>query len=141
MLPNAKTENGLPARTILFDSWYAGADNLKLIGRLGMLFVTTLKSNHRVSLTSESGYIHLQELVSSTEQLVHGLSITLKELRFRVINPCTPCNTLCLTTIYGLNYAAHTPLFQTLKAKVLIIKLPRALLNALTTFLLMLLDA
>src|SRR5579859_1535403 len=84
MLLNAKTDKGLQAKTVLFDSWYAGVDNLKLIVRLGMVFVTTLKSNRMVSLTPEGGYIHLQDLVWSAEQLEHGLSVKLKELPFRV---------------------------------------------------------
>ncbi|MEP7286712.1 MAG: transposase [Chloroflexota bacterium] len=80
---NAKNGKGRQAKTILFDSWYAGVDNLKLIIRLGMGFVTTLKSNRIVSLTPESVYVHLQDLVWTAEQLEHGLSITLKELPFR----------------------------------------------------------
>jgi hypothetical protein len=84
MLLNAKNDKGLQAKTVLFDSWYAGADNLKLIIRLGLYFVTTLKSNRMVSLTPEGGYIHLQDLVWSAEQLEHGLSVKLKELPFRV---------------------------------------------------------
>ena len=84
MLLNAKSDKSLQAKTILFDSWYAGVDNLKLIVRLGMMFVTTLKSNRMVSLTPESGYVHLQDLVWTAEQLEHGLSIKLKELPFRV---------------------------------------------------------
>jgi SRSO17 transposase len=84
MLVCAKSDKGLQAKTILFDSWYAGVDNLKFIIRLGMYFVTSLKSNRMVSLTPEGGYIHLQDLVWSAEQLEHGLSIKLKELPFRV---------------------------------------------------------
>jgi len=84
MLVRAKSDKGLQAKTILFDSWYAGVDNLKFIIRLGMYFVTSLKSNRMVSLTPEGGYIHLQDLVWSADQLEHGLSIKLKELPFRV---------------------------------------------------------
>jgi hypothetical protein len=84
MLLNAKHDKELHAKTVLFDSWYAAADNLKLIVRLGMVFVTTLKSNRLVSLTPQGGYIHLQDLVWTAEQLEHGLSIKLKELPFRV---------------------------------------------------------
>jgi hypothetical protein len=62
MLLNAKNDKALQAKTVLFDSWYAGADNLKLIIRLGLYFVTPLKSNRMVSLTPEGGYIHLQDL-------------------------------------------------------------------------------
>ncbi len=84
MLLNAKSDKALQAKTILFDSWYAAADNLKLIVRLDMWFVTTLKSNRLVSLTPEGGYVHLQDVVWTAEQLEHGLSIKRKELPFRV---------------------------------------------------------
>ena len=48
MLLRALSDKGLQAQTILFDSWYAAVDNLKLIERLGRYFVTTLKSNRLV---------------------------------------------------------------------------------------------
>jgi len=68
-----------------FDSWYASVDNLKLIHRtLGMFFVTTLKSNRLVSLSKEQGYVHLQELCWSEEQLQRGVLAKLKELPFLV---------------------------------------------------------
>src|SRR5579859_3791311 len=41
MLVRAKSDKGIQAKTVLFDSWYAGADNLKFISRLGMYFVTS----------------------------------------------------------------------------------------------------
>jgi len=85
MLLRAKSDKGIKARTILFDSWYAAADNLKLIHRLNMVFVTTLKSNRLVSLSRESGYVHLQDIEWSEEQLRHGISVKLKELPFRVL--------------------------------------------------------
>lgn len=84
MLLNAKSDKELEAKTILFDSWYAAADNLKLIIRLGMYFVTTLKNNRMVSLTVEGGYLHLQNLTWNAAQLEQGLSVKLKELPFRV---------------------------------------------------------
>ena len=84
MLIRAKSDKNIQAKTILFDSWYAAADNLKLIVRLGLYFVTTLKSNRMVSLTPEGGYIHLQDLVWNADSLEHGRSIKLKELPFRV---------------------------------------------------------
>ena len=49
-------EGKLLARTILFDSWYAGSTNLKRIHRAGWTFLTTLKSNRLVSLAKESSY-------------------------------------------------------------------------------------
>jgi len=84
MLIRAKSDKNIQARTVLFDSWYAAADNLKLIVRLGMSFVTTLKSNRLVSLTPYGGYIHLQDLLWDANRLEHGLSSKLKELPFRV---------------------------------------------------------
>jgi len=84
MFIRAKSDKELKAKTILFDSWYAAAENLKLIVRLDMYFVTTLKSNRMVSLTPEGGYVHLQTLVWNEETLEHGISVKLKELPFRV---------------------------------------------------------
>ncbi|HEX2909931.1 MAG TPA: transposase [Chloroflexia bacterium] len=55
MLLAAISDKALEAKTILFDSWYASVDNLKLIERLGRYFVTTLKSNRMVSLSVEGG--------------------------------------------------------------------------------------
>lgn len=43
MLEHAITDKYIQARAALFDSWYAGADNLKLIYRLGLIFFSTLK--------------------------------------------------------------------------------------------------
>ncbi len=84
MLVRAKSDKNLKAKTVLFDSWYAAADNLKLIVRLGLYFVTTLKSNRMVSLTPEGGCVHLQALVWDADALEHGLSVKLKDLPFRV---------------------------------------------------------
>jgi SRSO17 transposase len=84
MLVRAKSDKQLQARTILFDSWYASVDNLKLIVRLDMFFVTTLKDNRLVSLSKEEGYIHLQDIEWTAESLAHGLSVKLKEVPFRV---------------------------------------------------------
>jgi SRSO17 transposase len=84
MLLAAIADKQLQARTILFDSWYAAADNLKLIARLNRYFVTTLKANRTVSLSIESGYVHLEELEWSQAQLETGQLIKLKELPFKV---------------------------------------------------------
>jgi hypothetical protein len=85
MLVRAKSDKRLQANTVLFDTWYASVDNLKLIHRtLGMFFVTCLKSNRLVSLSKEQGYCHLQEMVWTDEQLRHGLAVKLKELPFLV---------------------------------------------------------
>jgi len=84
MLVAAIGDKGLQARTILFDSWYASVDNLKLVERLGRYFVTTLKSNRMVSLSPESGYVHLDKLEWDETQLQNGQSVKLKELPFKV---------------------------------------------------------
>jgi len=57
MFVNALTHKQIKARTILFDGWYASAENLKLIHRQKWTFFTTLKSNRLVSLSKEHGYI------------------------------------------------------------------------------------
>ncbi len=72
------------ARTVLFDAWYASVENLKLAHRLGLTFSTTLKANRLVSRSPQTGYVHLDTLDWTAEQLEHGLSVKLKELPFRV---------------------------------------------------------
>ncbi len=84
MLVRAKADKAVLANTILFDSWYASVDNLKLIHRLGMVFVTTLKSNRMVALSKEEGYIHLDQLQWSAQQLARGQTVKLKEMPFKV---------------------------------------------------------
>jgi hypothetical protein len=84
MLTRAKTERGIQANTVLFDAWYSSVSNLKLVHRLGMTFLTTLKSNRMVSVTKEQGYIHLDQLEWNDEQLEHGQTVKLKEVPFKV---------------------------------------------------------
>ncbi len=84
MYLRALTDKGIQARRILFDSWYAAADNLKLIHRAGRFFYTTLKENRRVSLSKETGYVHLHEVEWTEEQMQTGISIRLKEVPFSV---------------------------------------------------------
>jgi hypothetical protein len=84
MVMNAVSDKGIQAKRILFDSWYASVDNLKLVNRLGLIFFTTLKSNRMVSLSKEIGYIHLQQIEWTPEQLENGLMIKLKEVPFKV---------------------------------------------------------
>ena len=100
MLIRAKSDKRLQANTVLFDSWYASVDNLKMIHRLGMVFVTTLKSNRLVSTSKEQyeaskeqnkkqgkakggknkGYIHLDTLEWSQDALRHGQLVKLQEM-------------------------------------------------------------
>jgi len=84
MFVNAVDHKQLQARTILFDGWYASAENLKLVHRRHWTFFTTLKSNRLVSLTKERGYIHLEESEWTPERLVRGLLVKLKEVPFKV---------------------------------------------------------
>jgi hypothetical protein len=84
MLLHAVADKLIQARTVLFDSWYAGADNLKLIHRLGLIFFTTLKENRLVSLTKKRGYIHLDQIAWTPERLQNGVIVKLKEVPFKV---------------------------------------------------------
>ena len=84
MLVRAVGDKGLQAKTILFDSWYAAADNLKLIHRLNLVFFTTLKENRLVSLSKEDGYIHLDQIEWTPERLQDGVLVKLKEVPFKV---------------------------------------------------------
>lgn len=84
MFINAVANKGLLCRTILFDSWYSSVDNLKLIHRCGWTFFTTLKSNRMVSLSKESGYVHLQDIEWTEQQIKTGLAVKLKEVPFLV---------------------------------------------------------
>ncbi len=80
----ANANKCLKCRKILFDNWYAGADNLKLIHHLGWTFFTTLKSNRLVSLSKESGYIKLQDIEWSADQLREGMMVKLHKVPFQV---------------------------------------------------------
>ena len=84
MVLNAKSDKQIKARTLLFDSWYASVDNLKLLHRLGMFFITTLKDNRMVSLSKEAGYSHLQDIEWTAHRLSYGVPVKLKEVPFKV---------------------------------------------------------
>jgi SRSO17 transposase len=84
MLLAAKSDKGINAKVILFDSWYASVDNLKIIHRMDMRFVTTLKENRLISLAKEGGYIHLQEIEWTEERMKYGVDIKLQEVPFHV---------------------------------------------------------
>lgn len=78
------THKNIKAKTILFDTWYASVDNLKLIHRSGWTFLTTLKSNRKVSVSRGIGYRHLEELIFDSKALANGLVVKLKEVFFKV---------------------------------------------------------
>ncbi len=82
MFIRANTDKRIKARNIAFDSWYASADNLKLIHRSGWTFFTTLKSNRKVSLSKETGYQHLEEIEWDAETLRSGQLVRLREVPF-----------------------------------------------------------
>ncbi len=84
MLMAAKGQKGIKARTVLFDSWYASVENLKLVAFLKMIFVAPIKDNRLVSLSKAEGYIHVQDIDWTPERLEHGVSVKLKALPFRV---------------------------------------------------------
>ena len=84
MISNAISDKQIQAKHILFDSWYASADNLKLVQRLGLVFFTTLKSYRMVSFSKEAGYIHLATVTWTAEQLANGQMVKLKEVPFKV---------------------------------------------------------
>jgi hypothetical protein len=84
MLIAAVADKRLQARTILFDTWYASADNLKLVHRLERTFYTTVKKNRRVSLTKEDGYIGLEDIDWTEERLTHGVIVRLHKVPFPV---------------------------------------------------------
>jgi hypothetical protein len=84
MLLHAVADKALQAKTLLFDSWYAAADNLKLIHRLHLIFFTTLKENRLVSLNKEDGYIHLDQIDWTPDRLQNGVRVKLKEVPFHV---------------------------------------------------------
>ena len=84
MLEHAVTDKHIQARGALFDSWYAGADNLKLIHRVGLIFFTTLKENRLVSLSKTEGYIHLDQIEWTPARLRNGVIVKLKMVPFKV---------------------------------------------------------
>ena len=84
MVRNAVSDKAIQAKRILFDTWYASADNLKLVHRLGLTFFTTLKSNRMVSLSKEEGYIHLDQIDWTSERLQNGVVVKLKAVPFKV---------------------------------------------------------
>ena len=84
MLLHAVTDKRIQAKTVLFDTWYAAADNLKLIQRLHLIFFTTLKENRLVSLSKEQGYLHLDQIDWTPEHLRNGVIVKLKEVPFKV---------------------------------------------------------
>ena len=84
MLKVAFGTRNIQAKYILFDSWYASKDNLKYIHQQGRIFVTTLKANRLVSLSPDSGYIHLNAIDWTADRLYKGVRIKSKEIPFYI---------------------------------------------------------
>jgi hypothetical protein len=84
MLRDAVHDKGLQARTILFDSWYASWENLKLVHRLDRIFFSTLQSNRLVSASKDEGYKHLQDIDWTDDRLQQGVMVKLKKVPFLV---------------------------------------------------------
>lgn len=84
MLINAIANKQINAKTVLFDSWYAAWQNLKLVNTLKLTFYTTLKSNRLVSPSIEEGYIHLDAINWTAERLKQGVIVKLKKVPFKV---------------------------------------------------------
>ena len=80
MFVQANESQQIKARNIAFDSWYGSADNLKLIHRSGWTFYTNLKSNRKVSLSKETGYQNLEEIEWTSETLISGQLVRIREV-------------------------------------------------------------
>lgn len=67
----AARERGFHPRAVLFDSWYASLDNLKLIRSYGWTFLTQLKVNRKVDFQRQ-GYRAVSEVpITSEGTIVH----------------------------------------------------------------------
>ena len=84
MFDQVVKEDKVLARTLLFDSWYAGSANLKKIHRAGWTFFTTLKSNRQVSVAKQTGYQALATLEPPAQGWSKGLEVRLQEVPFAV---------------------------------------------------------
>ena len=84
MFDQVVAEGQVLARTILFDSWYAGSTNLKRIHRAGRTFFTTLKNDRPVSRSNASGYQSLDTLEPPPQGWSRGVEGRLKEVPFGV---------------------------------------------------------
>jgi len=82
MFKQANQSQHIKARNIAFDSWYASVENLKLVHRSGWTFYTNLKSNRKVSISKETGYQDLTEIEWTSEQLISGQLVRIKEVPF-----------------------------------------------------------
>lgn len=84
MLTQAVSHKQLQAQTILFDSWYASWQNLKLVERLNLTFYTTLKSNRLVTLDAGDSWLHLDEIAWNAQTIQDGIMVRLSKIPFAV---------------------------------------------------------
>ena len=84
MLKEAFHVRHMQAKYVVFDSWYGGSENLKFIHREQRIFYTTIKANRLISPQKGGGYVHLDALKWSNEQLQQGIVIRIKSVPFDV---------------------------------------------------------
>ena len=84
MFSRVATSSSVPTRTVLFDSWYSAANNLKQIHRAGWTFFTTLKSNRLVRLSKETAYQSLSSVDVSAAVWNAGLEVRIQQVPFPV---------------------------------------------------------
>ena len=84
MLVEAMSNKQLKAKTVLFDSWYASWQNLKLVHRLNLTFYTSLKSNRLVSLDDGETWLHLQDIAWTDAMKQQGIIVRLSKIPFAV---------------------------------------------------------
>ena len=82
MISGVVQQNSVATRTVLFDSWYASVENLKLVHRAGWTFFTTLKSNRLVSLSKDSKPQRLDTVERSATAWRKGVPVRLKAVPF-----------------------------------------------------------
>lgn len=69
---------------MLFDSWYASSEDLKVIQRAGWTFFTTLKNNRLVSINNEAGYQALDTLEPPAGGWSRGVAVRVQQVPFAV---------------------------------------------------------
>ena len=81
----AAERRGFSPRAVLFDSWYSGTDNLKLIRDRGWVFLTQLKVNRKVDL-DRRGYRAVGEVAFDGPSIVVHLEGCGAVRVFRVVS-------------------------------------------------------
>ena len=80
MFARVVADGTIQARILLFDSWHASSENLKVIHRAGWMFFTTLKSNRLVNLGKEMGCQAPNTLELSAGGWSRGVNVRLKQV-------------------------------------------------------------